>query len=113
MPREAADADWFRDPGGQNERTSLAWQRTALSIAAGAAVVSRLTISNIGAWAIIVFALSVAMSVVTFLSARWEYRRRAQLQAPPVLVYEGARAGLLVANVLLLGVTEVVAIHLG
>jgi uncharacterized membrane protein YidH (DUF202 family) len=49
--------------GVPNERTALAWQRTALSLLAGAAIISRLTFERIGpvAWA--------ALGVVLPLSA--------------------------------------------
>lgn len=111
MP-ELGGVEWFRDPAGQNERTSLSWQRTALSLAAAAAVVVRLTMTDLGAWVLVVFVISLALSGLIFLSSRWEYRRRAQLPAPAVLLYEGTRAALLAANVILLGLTELLAINL-
>lgn len=109
-PTERAE-DWFRDPGVQNERTSLAWQRTALSIAAGSAVLARVTVGAIGVWALIVLGLSLLMSGLTYVSLRWEYHRRARLADPPAHVREGARAALLAGNVLLLCVTELVALQ--
>lgn len=36
------------DPGIANERTALAWQRTALSLVAGAAIIARLAVDQTG-----------------------------------------------------------------
>jgi uncharacterized membrane protein YidH (DUF202 family) len=104
-------AEWFRDPGGQNERTSLAWQRTALSIAGGSAVVAHLTYADIGVWALVVFGVSLVLSTLTLVSTRWEYRRRASLPAPRRGLHEGTRAALLTANVLILCLAEIAALN--
>jgi uncharacterized membrane protein YidH (DUF202 family) len=104
-------AEWFRDPGGQNERTSLAWQRTALSIAAGSAILARLTFADIGVWALAVFGVSLVLSTLTLVSTRWEYRRRATLPAPRLRLHQGTRAALLTANVLILCLAEIAALN--
>lgn len=111
MPAAEGDG-WFRDPGGQNERTSLAWQRTALSIAAGSAILARLTLAEIGVWALVVFVVSLALSTLTLLSTRWEYRRRASLPAPRFGLREGTRAALLTGNVVILCLAEIVALNI-
>lgn len=100
----------FLDPAGQNERTSLAWQRTALSVTVAALVVTRLAASALGGLAVVVLAVSLALAGTIFLSARWEYRRRAGMPAPTRGVHEGARALLLALDVVLLGAVELAAI---
>ncbi len=41
------------DPGIGNERTALAWQRTALAVLAAAAILSRLTFDRLGLLALV------------------------------------------------------------
>ncbi len=98
------------DPGSQNERTSLAWQRTALAVAVAALVVTRLAASRLGPAAFVVLAVAGATTATIFLSARWEYRRRAGLPAPRRGVHEGGRAALLTGTVLILGGVELLAV---
>lgn len=64
------------EPGVQNERTALAWHRTALSVVVTAAIVTRLGMDSIGAaaGAALVVALPVAGWVV--LVSRRRYQRR-------------------------------------
>lgn len=68
----SSDMSERHEQGLSNERTALAWQRTALSLAAGAAVVGRLTVGRLGA-------ATVVLAVVVFLLCAWvfaESRRR-------------------------------------
>lgn len=66
-----------RDAGAQNERTALAWQRTALSLLAAAAAVSRLTIDRLGPPALLCVLSAVPLSLWVFLEGRGRYRRDA------------------------------------
>ena len=59
-----------RDPGLQPERTALAWQRTALSLAVAAIVVWRLTTGVLGPIVIVVLVFCLAHSAVLFRAAR-------------------------------------------
>ena len=65
-----------RDPGLQPERTTLAWQRSALALAGATIVVGRLTFGTVGAIALIVVALGVAHAAVIFATAQRHYRIR-------------------------------------
>ncbi len=65
------------DAGMANERTALAWQRTALSLAAGAAVMARLTWSELGLVAALVLAVAVALGVWVFVESTGRYRHDA------------------------------------
>ena len=61
------------DDGRANERTALAWQRTALSLVAGSALLSRLTFDRLGLFALSGVAVALPMSVWIFLEGRWRY----------------------------------------
>lgn len=59
-------------PGAPTERTVLAWQRTALSIAAAAALMSRLTFDRLGVFALTGLLVALPLSLWVF----WEFRFR-------------------------------------
>lgn len=62
--------------GAQNERTALAWQRTALSVVIGAALVSRLAMGSIGPIAFAALVIAVPVSGWIILTSTHRYRRR-------------------------------------
>ncbi|QTR03675.1 DUF202 domain-containing protein [Saccharothrix algeriensis] len=62
------------DRGVQNERTALAWQRTALAMIAGSAVLTRLTVDRVGPPALVGLAVTVSLGLVVLVAARWRYR---------------------------------------
>ena len=98
-----------RDPGLQPERTALAWQRSALALAAATIVIGRLTFSAVGLIALIVVALGVVHAGVVFATAQRHYRLRTgepQVSTWPI----GVHAALLSAQVGALGVLEMVAV---
>jgi uncharacterized membrane protein YidH (DUF202 family) len=68
------------DPGLGNERTALAWQRTALSVVAGAAVVSRLTLDRVGVAAVLATGAAGLIGIWLFLESRERYRHDAGLR---------------------------------
>ena len=61
------------DDGLANERTALAWQRTALSLVAGAAVLGRLTFGQLGWLAIAMLGLAIVLCLWVFAESRWRY----------------------------------------
>ena len=84
-PRRAEDAS-----GAQNERTALAWSRTALSVVVTAAIVSRLAVESIGAIALLAVAAAVPVSVWLVLASRHRYRRRLDwAERGPLLIRDG------------------------
>ena len=94
-----------RDPGLQPERTTLAWQRSALALAGATIVVGRLTFGTVGAVALLVVALGVGHAAVIFATAQQHYRIRTgatEARRWPT----GVHAILLVVQVTALGVLE-------
>jgi uncharacterized membrane protein YidH (DUF202 family) len=102
------------DVGSANERTALAWQRTALSLMAGAAVVARLTISELGLFALVSLPLALGLSVWVFAESRWRYaQHRDKLHGgnPRRSHARGGRApAFLVLATVLIAITELAAI---
>ncbi|MEU4806538.1 DUF202 domain-containing protein [Actinosynnema sp. NPDC023587] len=60
--------------GAQNERTALAWQRTALAMIAGSAVLVRLTVDRVGLVAVVGLGVTVALGLVVLVAARSRYQ---------------------------------------
>lgn len=95
--------------GAQNERTALAWQRTALSLMVASTIVLRLTAVELGALALVGVAIAFPLAFWVFLESRWRYRHHAGLQqrGRP----RGGRAGAaLVSAMVLLAWLELAAI---
>ena len=94
-----------RDPGLQPERTTLAWQRSALALAGATIVVGRLTFGTVGAVALLVVALGVGHAAVIFATAQQHYRIRTGTS--PVRRWPtGVHAVLLSVQVTALGALE-------
>jgi len=65
------------DPGAQNERTALAWQRTALSLMAGSAVLARLTYEPLGPLSLAGVLVAFPLSCWVFWESRGRYAHSA------------------------------------
>jgi uncharacterized membrane protein YidH (DUF202 family) len=63
--------------GVQNERTALAWQRTALSLMAGSALLARLTFDRLGAFSLASVLVGLPLGLWVFLESRRRYRHQA------------------------------------
>ena len=99
----------FQTAGRQNERTALAWQRTALSLLAGALVLARLTYERLGLLSLSSLLLAAPLCLWVFVESRGRYRHDAgiQLRARP----RGGRApAVLAAGLACMGLTELAAI---
>jgi len=61
------------DVGVSNERTALAWQRTALAPLAGAAIISRLTFERLGLVAWVALGVVMPLSALVLVESRGRY----------------------------------------
>lgn len=68
------------DPGLQNERTALSWHRTALSLLAAAAAITKLTYSELGGWSFVCLSVTVPLVVWVFRESRARYLHSAELR---------------------------------
>jgi NADPH:quinone reductase-like Zn-dependent oxidoreductase len=64
------------DAGTSNERTALAWQRTALALVAGAALIGRLTFDRLGWWSLLGAVLAAGLGAWVLLESGSRYVRR-------------------------------------
>jgi uncharacterized membrane protein YidH (DUF202 family) len=71
-----------RDTGISNERTELAWQRTALSLVAGSAIITRLTFDRLGTIAFVALLAALPLSLWVLVDSRLRYRRDQQPGRP-------------------------------
>ncbi len=76
MSAADGDAHTAEARGAQNERTALAWNRTALSVVVTAAIVSRLAVESIGPIALFAVVAALPVSGWLVLASRRRYRRR-------------------------------------
>ena len=63
-----------RDAGVANERTSLAWQRTALSLIAGAAIMTRFTQEGASLVALPLLGAALVLSTIVLVGEHLRYR---------------------------------------
>lgn len=61
------------DVGVSNERTALAWQRTALALLAGAAILFGLTLERLGLVAFVALAVVMPLSAWVLVESRGRY----------------------------------------
>ncbi|HET6560542.1 MAG TPA: DUF202 domain-containing protein [Marmoricola sp.] len=97
------------DPGRANERTALAWQRTALSLVAGAAVLARLTFDRLGVLAVGTLGVSALLALWVLAESRGRYAHDAGVRLRPRSRGGRAPAALAVAAVVV-GLTEAAAL---
>lgn len=69
------------DVGVSNARTALAWQRTALALMAGAAIMARFTYSELGWAAIVVLMAALLLSAWVFVESRGRYSHHAGIRS--------------------------------
>lgn len=97
------------DPGVGNERTALAWQRTALALVAGSAILTRLTIDRLGAAALVSVLLAGPMGLWIFVESRRRYAHDAGIRQRPRS--RGGRGPLtMTVGTVVVGSTELLAL---
>lgn len=65
----------YIDAAAQNERTALAWQRTALSVLAATAVLGRLGFEVLGPWSFLGVAVAAPLGGWLLMESRFRYAR--------------------------------------
>lgn len=65
------------DLGVSNERTALAWQRTALALMAGTAIMARLTYTELGWFAVAMLSVALLLSAWVFVESWLRYSHHA------------------------------------
>lgn len=66
-----------------NERTALAWQRTALSLMVGAAILTRLSLDHLGPLALVSAVVALPLGLWVFFESRGRYAHDAGLRTRP------------------------------
>lgn len=97
--------------GLQNERTELAWQRTALAMVAGAALLARLHFDALGAWSLagMVIVLGLGGWVVLEGRARYVAWGEQQMARPR----DGRAAALLSIMIVVLAAIQLAGMYAG
>ena len=96
-------------PGFQPERTVLAWQRTALAAAAGAALIARHTGTVLGPIVLVIFVATLTLSAAAFVLGRHRYELSAD---EPSRRRDGRAPAALTLAVLALALTELLSLTL-
>ncbi|MGH3355301.1 MAG: DUF202 domain-containing protein [Nocardioidaceae bacterium] len=101
----------LHDPGSgvYNERTALAWQRTALAMLAAAGVVSRLTLDRIGVLAVVSLLVVLPLVLWVMLESRGRYAHDAGVRRRP-RSRGGRSPAFLATAIVLIGLTELAAL---
>lgn len=96
---------------GAKERTALAWQRSALALMAGAAILVRLTWDRLGLAALVILAVAVVLGTWVFIESRGRYADAIGVR--PRRTQRGGRAPtFLCVSVVLIGAVELIALTL-
>jgi uncharacterized membrane protein YidH (DUF202 family) len=98
--------------GASNERTALAWQRTALALVAGSAVTARLTFGRVGAVALVGLSLALALGGWVLRESRLRYGQQAGVveRSRP---RGGMSAAALTGGIVVMSLVELAALVVG
>lgn len=100
------------DEGASNERTALSWQRTALSLLGGSAVMARLTWPSLGFGVLIPLGAATCLALWVFIESRHRYAHDAGTRSRGRPRGGTAPTALTLATVLL-AATELTALTIG
>jgi uncharacterized membrane protein YidH (DUF202 family) len=91
------------DPGLQPERTSLAWQRTALALLGVGLLVPRVAWATLGAWSLVPSGLVVAAAVAVLAAGFRRYRAAHRALTTGGTLHDGRLALLVTLTALVIG----------
>ena len=94
-----------QDTGRAPERSALAWQRTATSVLASAAALTRVTWTTLGGYAVLALGCAALLAALVLLDGRVRYRARSTTARRG-----GRTSAALTLSVVLLGLTEIAAV---
>lgn len=97
--------------GLANERTALAWHRTALAVVAGSAVMARLTLGRLGVSALVLLGAALALGGWIVVESRSRYRHGGERGHRPAR--GGRAAAMLSLAVVLMAMAELAALTSG
>ena len=86
------------DASESHERTALAWQRTALALVAGSAVLTRLTIDRLGLLALLSVGVAAPLGLWLLLESRFRHRHKAGNAGPTQTLNAAAPLVLMLAT---------------
>ncbi|MBY4208117.1 DUF202 domain-containing protein [Rhodococcus fascians] len=95
--------------GAQNERTALAWHRTALAMLTMAAVLARLMFDRIGIVGLGTVIAGIAVTAWMFLASRAQYEGHAAIR-PGYRARDGRTGAALTGLILVFATTELIAL---
>ncbi|RIQ31045.1 DUF202 domain-containing protein [Jiangella rhizosphaerae] len=95
------------DPGAQNERTALAWTRTALALLVGVVLATRLAAEPLGPAAVVFGLLVAPVALAILLLARRRYRRSHEALHTDRSLPDGKLPALVALVTLLLAALEI------
>lgn len=100
-----------RDPGLQQERTALAWNRTSLALVVGALVVARLSLKDLGPGVAVPATLACTMAIWVWLGAQRRSRMTREHPHDPrfSILRDGTLPAATASVVALLALGEMVA----
>ena len=105
-----------RDPGMQQERTTLAWRRTGLSLLVGSLTIGRLTFDTVGRVVVLATAITAALAVWVIVTALRSRRMAREHPGEPIfsVLHDGRlpAASALVLTVLAVVIATSAAVRL-
>jgi uncharacterized membrane protein YidH (DUF202 family) len=97
------------DEGRANERTALAWQRTALALMAGTAILARLTFDRLGIAAVVVLGFALVLAAWVLIESRGRYEHDTG-RRPRARSRSGRAPAALAVATVVVGLTETAAL---
>jgi putative membrane protein len=99
------------DAGLQNERTALAWTRTALALLAAVFLAARITVAQLGAFTVVITAVTLPLATAVLAAASRRYRAAHRALHTRAALPDGRLPAAVTALVIALAVIELAYVH--